>query len=180
MGPAGFGCRYWIFANDGERAIAGSAKLLHHDPVALDFVQFELRFFYNLLSNARRDLPEMTPRLSTDDPEAFRLYFSAFIQSARSVTWAIGNEGKDKWEAWKPKWNADSSEEDQKLKDLTNDLRIAEKLGGADLPEEVVEVAIQATIETKPWTHWERDGIGRGVWVVSVCAKEGAASNLLF
>ena len=41
----------------------------------------EARFFYNLLNNARRDLPEMTPRLSTDDPEAFRFYFSAFIQS---------------------------------------------------------------------------------------------------
>ena len=122
----------------------------------------EARFFYNLLNSARRDLPEMTPRLSTDDPEAFRFYFSAFIQSARSVTWAIGKEEPDRWEKWEPKWKANLSEAERKLTGLTNDLRIAEKLGGADLTEELVEVAVQEAVETEPPTHWERDGVVSG------------------
>jgi hypothetical protein len=132
----------------------------------------EARFFYNLLNSARRDLPEMAPRLSTDGPEAFRFYFSAFIQSARSVPWAIGKEEPDKWKEWEPKWNANLSEEERKLTKLTNDLRIAEKLGGADLPEELVEVAVQAAIHTRPPTHWERDGLVSGSASIQIVTRK--------
>jgi hypothetical protein len=60
--------------------------------------------------------------------------FSAFIQSARSVTWTLGNEEKKKWEAWEPKWRATRSNEEQKLLDLTNDLRLDEAKRGLISP----------------------------------------------
>ena len=45
----------------------------------------QARFFYQHLVNARHG-----------DPEAFRFYFSAFIQSARSVTWALKKEERER------------------------------------------------------------------------------------
>jgi hypothetical protein len=133
----------------------------------------EARFFYNLLNSARRDLREMAPRLSTDDPEAFRFYFSAFIQSARSVPWAIGKEEPDKWKEWEPKWKAKLSEEERKLLKFTNDLRLDEaKRGGADLPEELVEVAVQAAIDKRPPTYWERDGLVSGSRSIQIVTRK--------
>jgi hypothetical protein len=132
----------------------------------------EARFFYNHLLNARRDLPEMAPRRSKDDPEAFRFYFSAIIQSARSVPWAIGKEEPDKWNEWKRKWEDSLSEKERKLQELTNELRLDEvHRGGADLAEELVEVVVKAAIDTKPRTHWERDGLVGGSASIEIVTK---------
>jgi hypothetical protein len=121
----------------------------------------EARFFYNHLLNARpTTVNARQPAVTDNPPEAFRFYFSAFIQSARSVTWAIGNEEQEKWEAWKPKWEAQLSEEERRLLDLTNEHRIGEvHRGGADLTEELEEVVVQAAVDLRPETYSERDGI---------------------
>jgi hypothetical protein len=112
----------------------------------------QARFFYQHLLDARHQ--------TKGDPDAFRFYFSAFIQTARSVTWTLGKEEPDKWKEWEPKWNANLNEEERKLNNLTNELRIAEvHRGGADLTEELEEVAVQAAIDTRPPTHWKRDGL---------------------
>jgi hypothetical protein len=69
----------------------------------------EARFFYQHLVNDRQQ------KTFRHDPDAFRYYFSAFIQAARSVTWTLGKEEKEKWKAWKPKWESMLAEEDKKL-----------------------------------------------------------------
>jgi hypothetical protein len=93
-------------------------------------------FFYRHLVNERQ-------QTSRADPEAFGFYFSAFIQSARSVTWTIGKEEPDKWKAWRPKWEENRTPEEQKLLDLTTKLRnLEEKEGGADLTVDFEEIAI--------------------------------------
>jgi len=72
----------------------------------------QAQFFYQHLLN---------PRTSTKgDPEAFGFYFSAFIQSARSVTWTLKNEETEKWKAWKQKWEPKQSEEEKKLLKITS------------------------------------------------------------
>src|SRR5262249_25524395 len=53
----------------------------------------EARFFYQLLVNER----PQTMKAFGHDPRAFRYYFSAFIQAARSVTWTLGNEEPGTW-----------------------------------------------------------------------------------
>ena len=101
----------------------------------------QARFFYEHLLKARHQ-PE-------GDPEAFRFYFSAFIQAARSVTWTLSNEEPDKWKAWEPNWAANRSEEEQKLLKIATHLRNVEvKEGGANLPMELEEVVIDAFVET--------------------------------
>jgi len=103
----------------------------------------QARFFYQHLLN---------PRQSTNgDPEAFRFYFSAFIQSARSVTWTLGKEEPDKWKAWEPKWKDRRTEEEKDLLRIATKLRNVEvKEGGADLTMELEEVAVDALIEAIP------------------------------
>jgi hypothetical protein len=96
----------------------------------------QARFFYEHLLNERQ-------QTFRHDPEAFRFYFSAFIQAARSVTWTLGNEEPEKWKAWEPKWRADLSNEEQRLLDVTTELRNADaKEGGADLTVDFEQIAI--------------------------------------
>jgi len=81
------------------------------------------------------------------DPRAFRYYFSAFIQAARSVTWRLGNEEPEKWKDWEPKWRANRSQEEQRLLDFTNDLRTDEvHRGGTEPSVELEEVAVRELI----------------------------------
>ena len=103
----------------------------------------QARFFYQHLLN---------PRHSTKgDPETFRYYFSAFILSARTVTWTLKKEETKKWKAWEPKWAANQTKEEQKLLKITRDLRnIEEKEGGAILTMEFEEVAVNALVEAIP------------------------------
>jgi hypothetical protein len=101
----------------------------------------QVRFFYQHLVNARQQ--------TRGDPEAFRFYFSAFIQAARSVTWTLSNEQPDMWKAWEPNWAANQSEEEQKLLKIATHLRNVEvKEGGANLPTELEEAVIDAFVET--------------------------------
>jgi hypothetical protein len=103
----------------------------------------QARFFYERLVN---------PRHSTKgDPETFRYYFSAFILSARTVTWTLKKEETKKWKAWEPKWAANQTKEEEKLLKITRDLRnIEEKEGGATLTVDFEEVAIDALVEAIP------------------------------
>jgi hypothetical protein len=105
----------------------------------------EARFFYRLLVNER----PQTMKAFGHDPRAFRYYFSAFIQAARSVTWTLGNEEPENWKAWKPTWEASRSPEEQRLLDLTNDLRTDEvHRGGTDPSVELEEVALQELLRS--------------------------------
>ena len=107
----------------------------------------EARFFYGHLIKERQ-------RKHFPDPPAFRYYFSAFIQSARSVTWALKNEEPETWKAWEPKWKATRSNEEQKLLDLTNELRVDEaKRGGANALVEWEEVALHELLSA----NFDRD-----------------------
>src|SRR2546423_13310253 len=97
----------------------------------------EARFFYGHL------IEEYQRKISRHDPRAFRYYFSAFIQAARSVTWALGNEEPENWEAWKPKWESTLSDQDKKLLAFANKLRLdVAKRGGADPIMVLEEVAL--------------------------------------
>jgi hypothetical protein len=99
----------------------------------------EARFFYQLLVNER----PQTMKAFGHDPRAFRYYFSAFIQAARSVTWTLGNEEPGTWKAWEPTWRDRRSTEEKRLLDLTNELRLDEaKRGGANALVEWEEVAL--------------------------------------
>src|SRR5215813_5917397 len=99
----------------------------------------EARFFYQLLINER----PQTMKAFGHDPGAFRYYFSAFIQAARSVTWTLGNEEPGTWKAWERAWRDRRSTEEKRLLDLTNELRLDEaKRGGANALVEWEEVAL--------------------------------------
>jgi hypothetical protein len=110
----------------GDPVIEATQRLLH-----------AAQFFY-------RHLVEERSRPSTNEPEAFRYYFYAFINAAaRSITWTMQSEEKEKYDAWKPKWHEQLTPAQRKLEKLTNDLRIAEaKRGGADFIVEFEEVAL--------------------------------------
>jgi hypothetical protein len=95
----------------------------------------QARFFHQHLVDARHQ--------TKGDPEAFRFYFSAFIQTARTVTWTLKNEETEKWKEWEPKWRAKRSTDEQELLDITNEFRIdEEKKGGTSLTVELEEVAV--------------------------------------
>jgi hypothetical protein len=107
----------------------------------------EARFFYGHLVKERKR------RTFTHTPREFRFYFSAFIQAARSVTWTLRNEEPEKWKAWEPKWKATRNNEEQKLLDLTNELRLDEaKRGGANALVEWEEVALHGLLEVRSET----------------------------
>jgi hypothetical protein len=101
----------------------------------------EAKFFYQHLANERY-------RGHDADPEEFRFYFSAFIGAARSVTWIMQKEERDRYAAWEPRWKAQLSPEDQKLEKLTNRLRVDEvKHLGADISATVEEMSAGELME---------------------------------
>jgi hypothetical protein len=103
----------------------------------------EARFFYGRLVKERQQ------KTFRHEPTAFRNYFSAFIQAARSVTWRLGNEEPEKWEAWKPKWERTLSAEDKKLMAFTNKLRREEvHVGGTEPSVELEEVALHELLRS--------------------------------
>jgi hypothetical protein len=119
----------------------------------------EARFFYGHLVEERPD----TMKAFGHDQRAFRYYFSAFIQAARSVTWTLGNEEPKKWKAWEPTWKR-SKEEDDLLK-LTNKLRLDEaKRGGANALIVWEEVALHELLalrseSVEPWKQHPAYGV---------------------
>ena len=65
-------------------------------------------------------------RVVRPDPPAFGHYLSAFISAARSVPWVLQNEAKEKYGAWKPKWEAGLTNEERELLKFTNERRLDE------------------------------------------------------
>jgi hypothetical protein len=97
------------------------------------------------------------------------------------VTRTIGKEEPDKWEAWKPTWEANRNEEEQRLLKLTTDLRNAEvHQGGADLAEELEEVVVQAAVDLKPPTHWQRDGLVGGSASMRIVTRNELRATYFF
>jgi hypothetical protein len=66
-----------------------------------------LFFFYALLNESGKVL--------RSDPEIFSHYLSAFLSAARSVTFALQWEEKEKYDAWFPDWMDGLAEEDKEL-----------------------------------------------------------------
>jgi hypothetical protein len=98
-------------------------------------------FFYKHLVNQQ----------AKGNPEVFRFYFSAFILSPRTVTWTLKKEETKKWKAWEPKWGDNLTKEEKKLLKITRDLRnIEEKQGGADLTQELEELAVEVLLDAVP------------------------------
>ena len=94
----------------------------------------EAEFFY-------RRLHEVFERKWMNEPEAFRHFFSAFIQAARSVQWVLQSEQKQKYDAWHPAWESQLKPDDRKLLKLTATLRNEEaKEGGRDPLVELEEI----------------------------------------
>lgn len=109
----------------------------------------EARFFYGHLVKERQHFMH--------DPAAFRYYFSAFIQAARSVTWRLGNEEPEKWKEWRPKWERTLSAEDKKLMAFTNTLRTAEvKHRGTDPSVELGEVTFHELLRSEGVEPWKQ------------------------
>ncbi len=87
----------------------------------------EAKFFYGLLCQASQEVVR-------HEPEAFDFYLSAFLSAARSVTFALQYEEKDKYDAWFPVWSASRSEQERELlKFLKEQRNCAEKRGGAEV-----------------------------------------------
>lgn len=68
------------------------------------------------------------------EPETFSYYLSALLSAARSITFALQYEEKDKYDAWFPTWLANRTEKEQSLLNLLKNQRNYEqKRGGADV-----------------------------------------------
>jgi hypothetical protein len=67
----------------------------------------------------------------------------------------LGNEEPEKWKAWEPAWKANRRPDEQKLLNLTNELRLDEaKRGGANaliVWEEVALNELLALPGVEPW-----------------------------
>jgi hypothetical protein len=87
----------------------------------------EARFFL-------QKLREMAAAAAHRDAGAFGHYLSAFISAARSVPWVLGNEEKEKYDAWKATWEDALTADDKELLRFTNERRLDEaKRKGAGL-----------------------------------------------
>ena len=108
--------------------------------------QGEARFFYGHLVKERQHFRH--------DPAAFRYYFSAFIQAARSVLWVAHHEEKGKWKAWEPGWKNRITDEERELLRFTNELRIDEaKRAGANMHVGWEEIAIDDLVRSANRSH---------------------------
>ena len=68
----------------------------------------EAIFFFDALS-------EESGQAVRNDPEIFSYYLSAFLSAARSVTFALQWEEKEKYDKWFPEWRDGLAEEDKQL-----------------------------------------------------------------
>ena len=94
----------------------------------------EALFFFKLLYS-RTEGP-------ASDVEEFGYFLSAFLSAARSVTWVLQAEEKDRYDAWYPAWKARLAQAEQQLWHFMNEQRVAEvHQDGAD---------VTATVEWRP------------------------------
>ncbi len=87
------------------------------------------------------------------EPEAFQYYLSAFLSAARSVTFALQAEEKEKYDAWFPPWLNGRTEEERKLLDFFKTQRnIEQKRGGTqvNIGWEFVPIT---EVRTDNWGH---------------------------
>jgi|SRR3990172_1975455 len=81
-----------------------------------------------------RHLIEEGNRSVRDDPDAFGHYLSALLSAARSVTFALQFEEKEKYDAWFSTWSAGRTPEERELLIFLRDQRNNEqKRGGAEV-----------------------------------------------
>ncbi|RXZ45438.1 hypothetical protein [Crenobacter cavernae] len=89
----------------------------------------ETKFFLHLLVKE-------SEKLIRNEPEAFRYYLSAFLSAARSVTFALQSEEKEKYDKLFSAWMDNRTEEERQLFKLFKNQRNAEqKQGGATVSE---------------------------------------------
>jgi hypothetical protein len=95
--------------------ISSAANMI---PVTKDKLE-EARFFLGHLreGRAKNAYPNKSPSAH------FRYYLHAFTVAARSVTWAMQKEETEKYKAWLPSWEAQVSEAEGALLELTNTMR---------------------------------------------------------
>lgn len=86
------------------------------------------------------------------DTEEFEFFLSAFLSAARSVTFALQAEEKEKYDVWFPQWLESRGEEDHELLKFMKDQRNAEqKQAGAE---------VSVTMEYVPVTEVRMDNRG--------------------
>jgi hypothetical protein len=61
------------------------------------------------------ELSKLSTRVVRNDPEIFSYYLSAFLSAARSVTFALQWEEKEKYDKWFPDWGDALAEDDKEL-----------------------------------------------------------------
>jgi len=87
----------------------------------------EAIFFLRLLNQEGREAVH-------NEPEAFEFYLNAFLSAARSITFALQYEEKDKYDAWFQTWFNNRSKKDRELLNFLRDQRnYTEKRGGTDV-----------------------------------------------
>jgi hypothetical protein len=83
-----------------------------------------------------------------NDPEAFGFYLSALLSAARSVTFALQYEEKEKYDAWFPEWFAKLSSDDQKFFKFLKEQRNVELHQGGSELEVVYEYVAVSRVQT--------------------------------
>jgi len=87
----------------------------------------EAKFFFRLLNQTSQEVV-------LNAPEVFEFYLSAFLSAARSVTFVLQYEEKDKYDDWFPTWFSNRSEDDRQLLNFLKKQRnFVEKRGGAEI-----------------------------------------------
>jgi hypothetical protein len=102
----------------------------------------EATFFFNELSRE-------SGKVVRHDPELFSYYLSAFLSAARSVTFALQWEEREKYDRWFPRWSEGVTEEDKELFGFfVNQRNQNQKRGSAD---------VSAVLEFIPVTEVRQD-----------------------
>jgi hypothetical protein len=116
----------------------------------------EARFFAQMLGKVNREPVR-------NEPEEFEYYLSAFLSAARSITFALQHEEKDKYDAWFPAWFNSRSPEDQTLlQDMKIHRNFVQKEGGPEMNVEwefipVTEIRTENHGHPAYGFHWYGD-----------------------
>jgi hypothetical protein len=73
-------------------------------------------FFQKLTAEAQKVI--------SNEPEAFEFYLSAFLSAARSVTFVLQAEQKEKYDTWFKQWRETLPNEENELLDYANEQRV--------------------------------------------------------
>lgn len=78
-----------------------------------------------------RQLSKEAKTFTRNEPEVFQFYLSAFLSAARSVTFAMQYEEKQKYDAWFPQWFSERTEDERNLMDFLKVQRNLEQKRGS-------------------------------------------------